>query len=758
MINRLYKWILWAEVTLSWLALLILFYYTYLEIIQAPYIGFYHSATTGEIQRLYIENPQADLQVGDYLLKIGDLSFVDWREQLRTPLFPPVTAGVLLPLEIQRGDQRLAITWPVPGFNDREFASRLRSVSWMGYLFWLTGLATLLLVRPLDTNRSLFAAFFFLTSLWLVIGNTSRWGIGDSRVYFRMALCFSIPSLLHLHWQFPRPLGTLPKRFLWGVYGLFVIFGFLHWTPYIPADAAGLIYVHALVGSLLLLLAHYFYQPESRPHVRLLLYSLLFAIIPITLLSTLTSFNFLPPYGNAVLVVLPLIPGAYFYSIYRFQLGGSEFRANRLIAVYLFVIVVSTVLLVSMTAVSSYPGIIGGTLPWQSAIALTAVFVTLYCFPPFQRFVEQRLLAMPLPPMHLIETYLGRITTTLNESSLVNLLKDEVLPSLLIRESALLRIRNNEATLVYATGEPPSAAIIAYLTDQLKEEPIYRVTNLDDLPEPTWVRLGLPLKVENKLIGMWLLGRHDPDDVYSAGEVATLQTLARQTALAFANIEQAAQLQALYQASIERQEQERMKMAHFLHDAILNQAAHLYMSLDGTALTPRVENAYATLKEQIHQMVSNLRPPSLDLGLGAALEELASDLEERGDTEIVLHLQRPSGILYYPSHIEGHTFRIVQQACENALRHAHARSIQIRGKLEPNHIDLTVEDDGVGFALQKPLDLSALLANKHFGLVHMMERAEHINAELTLDSTPGQGTRVHLVWSNPGMGATSSNG
>jgi two-component system sensor histidine kinase DegS len=261
------------------------------------------------------------------------------------------------------------------------------------------------------------------------------------------------------------------------------------------------------------------------------------------------------------------------------------------------------------------------------------------------------------------------------------------------------------------------------------------------------VRLALALQVEGKLIGVWLLGRHDPDDIYSPAEITTLQTLARQTALALANIEQATQLQALYQGSIERQEQERMKMAHFLHDAILNQAAVLYTSLDARTLTPQVENAYETLKEQIHQMVSNLRPPSLDFGLGAALEELAEELDQRAQTKFELHLNVQAAEVHYPPHIENHIFRIVQQACENALRHASAHLIQISGILAPNHVELTVEDDGVGFAVGKPLDMASLLANKHFGLVHMMERAEHISAELALESAPGEGTRVHLTWS-----------
>jgi nitrate/nitrite-specific signal transduction histidine kinase len=45
-----------------------------------------------------------------------------------------------------------------------------------------------------------------------------------------------------------------------------------------------------------------------------------------------------------------------------------------------------------------------------------------------------------------------------------------------------------------------------------------------------------------------------------------------------------------------------------------------------------------------------------------------------------------------------------------------------------------------------PLDLAVLLANKHFGLAGMYERAALIGAKMSIESTPGSGTRVHVLW------------
>lgn len=746
--SRRQTWVLRSEIFLSWLVLLTLVFYTYLEIAKAPYIGFNYNASTGNVQLLYERESNADLRVHDQLVMVGDVDFAEWRENLASELFPPLRGGEILRLEIRRDGQPLVIDWQVPGFNQEEFSNRVYNSWWMGYLFWMTGLATLLLVRPLDPKRSLFAAFFFLTALWLVIGNTSRWGHGDSRILYRMVLCLSVPVLLHLHWLFPRPLGKIPTPLLWTLYGLTVAAALLHWTPIASPEWAVLAFGLALLGSLVLLLLHYIRQPETRPQVRLLIFSLLFAVLPLTALSLTVAAQVQPRVGPYALAALPIIPGAYFFSIYRYQLGGSEFRANRLIAVYLFMILLGTISLIVVATLSVQPGMSDSVALWSALLALATALITLYGFVPFQRLVDRRLLAIPLPPVELLDTYLTRITTTLNQDSLVHLLKEEVLPSLLVRQSALLRFHNNVATTIYSTEPELATSEVEQLVTHLKHEPIYRAGAYQGLPPLSWVKVGLALQVEDKLLGMWLLGRHDPDDIYSAAEVATLQTIARQTALALANIEQSNQLHAIYEASIERQEQERMKMAHFLHDAILNQAAVLYMSLDMATLTPRVDTAYETLKGQIHQMISSLRPPSLDLGLGAALEELGGELLLRPNSKFELRLKGSSDVTGYPPLIENHIFRIVQQACENAFRHAHANLIQVTGTLAPDHVELLIEDDGVGFEVSKPLDITSLLAHKHFGLVHMMERAEHINAELNLASEPGKGTRVHLVWSN----------
>ncbi|MGH2541328.1 MAG: sensor histidine kinase, partial [Ardenticatenaceae bacterium] len=99
----------------------------------------------------------------------------------------------------------------------------------------------------------------------------------------------------------------------------------------------------------------------------------------------------------------------------------------------------------------------------------------------------------------------------------------------------------------------------------------------------------------------------------------------------------------------------------------------------------------------------------------------------------------------YDPQSEHHLFRILQQALENALRHAQAQSISLYGCLQPERIDITVEDDGIGFPAGEQPNLAAFLARQHFGLATMFERAALIGARIEITPSP-RGTRVRAQW------------
>jgi signal transduction histidine kinase len=261
-----------------------------------------------------------------------------------------------------------------------------------------------------------------------------------------------------------------------------------------------------------------------------------------------------------------------------------------------------------------------------------------------------------------------------------------------------------------------------------------------------WVRVLLPLKVEERLVGIWLLGSRDPDDAYEAGEVGVLQAIANQTAIALVNIQQSKRLHALYQADIEREDAERAELALFLHDEVLNPLAALSMRMEAAALSPEVEQAYQELVGNIRQALGGLRPAMLNFGLYPALEELVDELAERSNGGVSTKLDLQPTLVRYEAKAEQHLYRIVEQACVNALQHARPRQLSVSGALQPDEVRLEVRDDGMGMPVGMALNMSQLLLEGHYGLVGMFERAALIGADLKISSSPESGTCIELSW------------
>jgi signal transduction histidine kinase len=233
-------------------------------------------------------------------------------------------------------------------------------------------------------------------------------------------------------------------------------------------------------------------------------------------------------------------------------------------------------------------------------------------------------------------------------------------------------------------------------------------------------------------------------------EIPTLQALMDQTALALANIDQANLLHAYYQDDISRQEALSSKLVHDLHDDVLSQMALLAQSVDQESAGEQFLEAYQKAVQHIRDIMSGIRPTTLDqFGLEIALDELLDSLILRAEHEQPspqIDLDVFCDSTRYPPDVELNVYRIIQQASLNAIDHAKAQNIIIRGSLEDDHIDLMVEDDGIGFLHGQSADMGAMLTKKHFGIVGMHERAALIDAKIQINSEPGQGTQVQVLW------------
>lgn len=738
------------ESVLPWLMLALLGTFTYALFFQVPYAGL-DFPVDGKLIQVYVPNPSGPaLQAGDQLLQVGSLTWAEFRRNLWQTVFVGLQPGEVVPLVIERNGQRLPVDWTFPGPTLPEVSARLSSEWLLPYFFWLAGTITLLFLRPKDDRWRLFIAFNFLTAVWLAVGGTlSPRHIWGSALVFRSAVWLTWPVYWHLHWVFPAPLRRLPPWVWWLLYGVTLSLIGIDYLQWLPNNVYFFGLLLALLGSAGLLVAHWIFQPAQRRDIGLLAFVGLLIFAPVIAMLIVGAFIPFPPNAALVLLALPILPFGYLYVASRRQLGGLELRTNQLITAYIFFIALGSLMIPLVALADSWLNISGKATAIGIGAALVAAIVTRVTMARFQRFVERWLLGIRLPPIPLVEAYPARITVSLDTLRLIQLLTDEVLPSLLIRQSALLHLEEGHLRTVYehevAPGELPTVDELAKLLTQAGK---YR-GRTGEAPQPCdWVRLVLPLEIEQKTIGVWLLGRRDPDDFYSQAEIATLQALAHQTAIALTNITYAKRLHALYQTSIDQREIERASLGHELHDHILHQLFLLQQSAASCLDLPPFAQAYATVTRSLRDLIRGLRPPMLEYGLYEALVALADDWTQRSSNQPgpLISLEVPESDVRYVLHVEQHLYRIVQQAGENALRHARAQTLRLYGCLEPDRVELTIEDDGQGFDAQKRLDLNQPESRSHFGLIGMRERAALINAQIQFDSEPGQGTRVHFQW------------
>jgi signal transduction histidine kinase len=139
-------------------------------------------------------------------------------------------------------------------------------------------------------------------------------------------------------------------------------------------------------------------------------------------------------------------------------------------------------------------------------------------------------------------------------------------------------------------------------------------------------------------------------------------------------------------------------------------------------------------------MLFTLRPLVLESqGLTAALHQLAEKVKETHGQNVIVEAEPNIDERLELNH-QGVLFYIVEEAVNNARKHAQAEHIWVRLKSQSDVLRVEIQDDGVGFnvgAVDSNYDRRGSL-----GMVNMRERAEMIYGMVRLDSAEGRGTRV----------------
>ncbi len=200
--------------------------------------------------------------------------------------------------------------------------------------------------------------------------------------------------------------------------------------------------------------------------------------------------------------------------------------------------------------------------------------------------------------------------------------------------------------------------------------------------------------------------------------------------------------------------EERTRIAREFHDTLEQALVGIGMQLDAATNMLSVSSvpteplqilriARSMIRhshEEARRSVWNLRTWALEQGdLPTALSEMKGQVKNGSPVQIGLEISGTPRPL--PSRIESHLLRIGQEATTNAVKHAQGKLIRLELRYEPQSVQLSIQDDGLGFDAANATSSEA----GHFGLLGMRERAEKIGGTITVLSTPGAGTRIHVT-------------
>ncbi len=210
----------------------------------------------------------------------------------------------------------------------------------------------------------------------------------------------------------------------------------------------------------------------------------------------------------------------------------------------------------------------------------------------------------------------------------------------------------------------------------------------------------------------------------------------------------------LRRQAIQREEltisRERNRLARELHDTLAHSLSGVTVQIEAArtlwpsspeaaeVMLSRADDMARTGLTEARRALQSLRAtPLQDLGLRLALQAMGEEVAARAgatlNTELPPHLTTN-----LDSHVEQNLYRIAQEALENIVRHARAKTISLHLVETAHELHLEIVDDGIGF------DTNGDTSEGHYGLQGMAERAALSDASLAVKSQLGEGTAITI--------------
>jgi len=197
--------------------------------------------------------------------------------------------------------------------------------------------------------------------------------------------------------------------------------------------------------------------------------------------------------------------------------------------------------------------------------------------------------------------------------------------------------------------------------------------------------------------------------------------------------------------------QERTRISHELHDSLAQTIASLRIQIrvidetfhsdDEKAIWHQMERIEYTIdmaNTQLRELIAHFRVPIDEQGLIPSIEETIRRTQE--DASIPIYFQNEWPEQEFSPDVELNVLRIVQECLANIRKHSQAEVVRVLLIFRDGYNIVVIEDDGIGF------DESTIVSEggRQLGLNILRDRAREIDAQIEIESEPGDGTRIHL--------------
>jgi PAS domain S-box-containing protein len=293
--------------------------------------------------------------------------------------------------------------------------------------------------------------------------------------------------------------------------------------------------------------------------------------------------------------------------------------------------------------------------------------------------------------------------------------------------------------------------VIQELIKQRSSRVISEVQTGPQLPDiRTWAEglnlnsvLLVPLVLRGEAFGFLFISTDQAERVFSEQEIALAEIVAKDIASAVDNARLLSMVQEQAVAD------ERIRIARELHDSVTQTMYSVSMVAEAL---PRLldRNLDEAKRRAVHlrqmtlgalaemrNLLFEFHPKALrDTRLSVLLQQLGEVLTGRTRIPVELEIRNDTQL---PEDVKVVFYRVAQEVFNNTSKHAQATQVRVILQSDPNECRLIIQDDGVGFDPK-------VITEENLGLKIIQERAEEIGADLRVESSSGQGTRVALAW------------